>query len=165
MKVGSKSNLFPLSNTNAGLRGYFIDVAGDVWSNRKTNEPQKLTVRNGIVQLTYLGSQRSFSVVSLLSNARTQSKWHAETGTSKKPVPEVKAVKPAPSTVPVKLSGWIIGSLTAEGSFSFASTPKVQSTEADATAELERLAKAHPGKTFVSFKIEKSAVAGGVVWG
>lgn len=165
MNVGSKSNLFPLSNVNAGLRGYFIDIVGAVWSTRKTSEPQKLTVRNGTVQLTYLGSQCSFGVGNLLSNARTQTTWHAETGTSKKPVPEVKTVPAAPSTVGAKPTGWIIGTLTAEGSFSFAATPKVQSTEADVAAELERLAKANPGKTFVSFKIDRSATAGGVVWG
>ena len=79
-----------------------------------------------------------------------------------KPVPEVK---PVAKTETVKPVGWIIGTLTAEGSFTFAATPKVQSTEASVKSELERLAKAHPGVTFVSFKIDKSATAGGVVWG
>ena len=73
---------------------------------------------------------------------------------------KTETAKPA-----VKPTGWIIGTLTAEGSFTFAATPKVQSTEAAVKSELERLAKAHPGVTFVSFKIEKSATAGGVVWG
>ena len=81
-----------------------------------------------------------------------------------KPVPEVKPVAKTEKPV-AKPVGWIIGTLTAEGSFTFAATPKVQSTEACVKSELERLAKAHPGVTFVSFKIEKSATAGGVVWG
>lgn len=163
MNVGSKTNLFPLLHVNTGLHGYFIDVVGAVWSTRKKSEPQKLAARNGVVQLTYLGGQRSFSVNVLLSNARAQKTWAAETGAVKS-VPEVKPAvsseKPA-----VKPTGWIIGTLTAEGSFTFAATPKVQSTEACVKSELERLAKAHPGVTFVSFKIEKSATAGGVVWG
>lgn len=156
MNVGSKTNLFPLTHVDARLHGYFIDVVGAVWSTRKKSEPQKLAARNGVVQLTYLGGQRSFSVNDLLSSARVHKAWAGETGAVKS-VPEVKpAVKP---------TGWIIGTLTAEGSFSFAATPKVQSTEACVKSELERLAKAHPGVTFVSFKIEKSATAGGVVWG
>jgi hypothetical protein len=165
MNVGSKTNLFPLSHVLVGLNGYFIDVVGDVWSTRKKSEPQKLTARNGFVQLTYLGGQRSYGVGGLLSSARAQTTWKAETGTVKS-VPEVKSVAKTETAKPaVKPVGWIIGSLTAEGSFSFAATPKVQSTEADVKAELERLAKAYPGKTFVSFKIEKSATAGGIVWG
>ena len=71
MNVGSKTNLFPLSLVDARLNGYFIDIVGDVWSTRKKSEPQKLAARNGIVQLTFHGSQRSFSVNDLLSNART----------------------------------------------------------------------------------------------
>ena len=64
MNVGSKTNLFPLSHVNTGLHGYFIDVVGAVWSTRKKSEPQKLAVRNGVVQLTYLGGNaRSVSTV------------------------------------------------------------------------------------------------------
>lgn len=164
MKVGSKTNLFPLSKVSIGMHGYFIDVVGTVWSTRKTGEPQKLAARNGSVQLSIRGSQRSFSIGDLLSNTRVHPAWNVETGAVKS-TPKVKPAAAVPSTKAVKPSGWIIGTLTAEGSFSFSATPKVQSTESEVTAELERLAKANPGKTFVSFKIEISATAGGVVWG
>lgn len=165
MNVGSKTNLFPLTHVDTRLHGYFIDVVGAVWSTRRKSEPQKLAARDGVVQLTHLGGQRSFSVNDLLSSARAQMTWKAETGAVKS-VPEVKPVAKTETEKPaVKPTGWIIGTLTAEGSFTFAATPKVQSTEACVKSELERLAKAHPGVTFVSFKIEKSATAGGVVWG
>jgi hypothetical protein len=47
---------------------------------------------------------------------------------------------------------------------SISETPKVHVTESSVKSEIERLAKAYPGKTFVKMKIENFVKATGVSW-
>jgi hypothetical protein len=59
--------------------------------------------------------------------------------------------------------GWIIGSVDGN-QFSFSTTPRVHDTENSVNTEIERLAKANPGRRFVKVKIEAYVQAGGVNW-
>ena len=59
--------------------------------------------------------------------------------------------------------GWIIGSVTGS-QYSFSTTPRVHETENSVNTEIERLAKANPGKRFVKVRIEAFVQAGGVSW-
>lgn len=159
MQVGTKSNLFPLNLVYGYLTGYWIDATGKIWSTRQNAEPQPMKVTStGNIQLCL----RSHNARRLLRSAQSHSTWrtHTEPMVSKV-VPLQVTVTQTPSKVPV---GWIIGSL-AGTSFSFAAKPKVHVTESSVKEELERLAKSKPGVTFVSFKVDRSATSGGVVWG
>jgi hypothetical protein len=49
---------------------------------------------------------------------------------------------------------YIVGSVSAQGSFSFSATPVVQYTVADARQECKRLANQNPGKLFVFVKLQ-----------
>ena len=61
-------------------------------------------------------------------------------------------------------TGYIIGSIYADGRMSFSTSPKVHPTELSAKIEVERLAKSTPGNTFVYFEIKGKCKAGGVTW-
>lgn len=73
---------------------------------------------------------------------------------------DVAVAKSTKASVAVK--GWIIGSTDGNGGFSIAPRPVVHVDINKVNAELERLAKNHPGKTFVKFRIENFAKSGGV---
>lgn len=158
MNVGSKTNLFPLNLVHGYLTGYWIDAKGNIWSTRQNAEPQPMKVTStGNIQLCL----RSHNAHRLLRSAQTHGTWRTHTESAVAKV----VTKPTAAVTQAKVpTGWIIGSL-AGTSFSFAEKPKVHVTETSVKEELERLAKSKPGVTFVSFKIEKSATAGGVVWG
>lgn len=159
MQVGTKSNLFPLNLVYSYMSGYWIDAYGNIWSTRKKSEPQPMKVNSaGNIQLCLRTHSRSL----LLARAKANSLWRTHT----EPAVPKTVVKPSASTqtttkVPV---GWVIGTHVGT-SFSFSENPKVHVTEGDCIAELERLAKSKPGVTFVSFKVDRSATAGGVIWG
>lgn len=160
MNVGSKTNLFPLNLVYGYLTGYWIDAKGNIWSTRQKAEPQPLKVTDaGNIQLCL----RSHNARRLLRSAQAHSTWrtHTEPAVAKVVTKPVATVTQTQAKVPV---GWIIGSL-AGTSFSFAAKPKVHVTESSVKEELERLAKARPGVTFVSFKVDRSATTGGVIWG
>lgn len=59
--------------------------------------------------------------------------------------------------------GWILGSVT-NGVFSFSQNPKLHLTEDTANAEIERLARVTPGKTFVKVQVQAYVTAGGIQW-
>lgn len=59
--------------------------------------------------------------------------------------------------------GWILGSVT-NGVFSFSQNPKLHLSEAAANAEIERLARVTPGKTFVKVQVQAYVTAGGIQW-
>lgn len=160
MNVGSKTNLFPLNLVHGYLTGYWIDAKGNIWSTRQNAEPQPMKVTStGNIQLCL----RSHNAHRLLRSAQTHGTWrtHTEPSVPKVVTKPVATVTQTQTKVPY---GWIIGSL-AGTSFSFAEKPKVHVTESSVKEELERLAKSKPGVTFVSLKIDKSATAGGVIWG
>lgn len=59
--------------------------------------------------------------------------------------------------------GWILGSVT-NGVFSFSQNPKLHLSEATANAEIERLARVTPGKTFVKVQVQAYVTSGGIQW-
>lgn len=59
--------------------------------------------------------------------------------------------------------GWILGSVT-NGVFSFSQNPKLHLSEDTANAEIERLARVTPGKTFVKVQVQAYVTAGGIQW-
>lgn len=59
--------------------------------------------------------------------------------------------------------GWILGSVT-NGVFSFSQNPKLHLSEATANAEIERLARVNPGKTFVKVQVQAYVTSGGIQW-
>jgi hypothetical protein len=76
--------------------------------------------------------------------------------------PEQPSVKPAAKVEVGK--GYIIGTITVDGRMCFAPRPKIHTDLQAANAEMERLAKGFPGKTFVRAKIEAFAKANEVSW-
>lgn len=54
----------------------------------------------------------------------------------------------------VRNKQYIIGSYTESGGISFAVTPTIQYSSMQARAECRRLAKQHPGKTFIFVRLE-----------
>jgi hypothetical protein len=82
-----------------------------------------------------------------------------------KPVSSKKAVSTKSTAVAEHdiTKGWIIGSVNGNV-MSISETPKVHVTESSVKSEIERLAKAYPGKTFVKMKIENFVKATGVSW-
>lgn len=67
-----------------------------------------------------------------------------------------------PGNGPVSGS-YIVGSVAGE-SISFATTPRVHPTKAEAATEAERLARANPGKEFLLVKVEGRVKVDGVQW-
>jgi hypothetical protein len=61
------------------------------------------------------------------------------------------------------VKGYIIGRVFLN-SMSFASNPKIHSTEASAIAECERLAKLTPGSNYTYFEMKGTCTVGGVSW-
>lgn len=70
-------------------------------------------------------------------------------------------VQAAQNQTPAK--GWILGSVT-NGVFSFSQNPKLHLSEATANAEIERLARVTPGKTFVKVQVQAYVTSGGIQW-
>ena len=164
MQVGTKSNLFPLNLVYGNLTGHWIDSKGNIWSTRQKAEPQPMkTTLSGSIQLCL----RSHNARRLLLTAKRHGLWRTHTEPAVAKVVAKVVAKPVATTTTTNAkapSGWIIGTLNG-ASFSFAESPKVHDTLMSVSAELERLAKSKPGVTFVSLKVDRSATAGGVVWG
>lgn len=76
---------------------------------------------------------------------------------------ETATVKPSAET-DVATGRWIIGTVTADGQYSFAARPRIHESEASVNVEAERLAINNPGTTYVKVLLAGQVTAGGVHW-
>lgn len=76
---------------------------------------------------------------------------------------ETATVKPSAET-DVATGRWIIGTVTADGQYSFAARPRIHESQASVIAEAERLAINNPGTTYIQVRLEGQVTAGGVHW-
>ena len=142
--------------------GYSYDtVTGDVISTRQNKTGQKLygSYNKGIKRYTLMladGYKTGYCVSASVQEHALKSKAAMLT-TSAKPS---RIVANSASTIE---KGWFIGTVNL-GVLSTADHPKVHGTETSVKAEMTRLAKAYPGRTFVQLKIESFAKAGDVSW-
>lgn len=160
----NKSDLFPLSTVyGSNWNGYWIDTDYNVYSTKQKDTPYKLA-RTGSGSCTgkyyslstgrFTGST-AYKVEDIKREVNLHAGFIAYKGT--------RTV--AKSTMaPIAMTGYIVGSIRKDGSFSFAMQPKVHYTECSAKSETERLAKATPGTTYVYLEVKGRCKAGGVTW-
>jgi hypothetical protein len=177
--------VFPLSQICAQWKGYVIDAAGTIYSNRQTKDPK--TVKKMLGTRVYGSSQRNFTLNKVnhrgdrvLAQAKRASTWVRETDPKQLEVPELPAEAKPQWPFPtdkaqsdaylgkkqdvlqaVKDRGHVIASIT-EGKLTFGAEPKIHSTLKSVDEEVARLAKLMPGTVFVKLLITGAVVAGGL---
>jgi len=155
-------------NTLPGMgeiaNGYEYDtVTGDVISKRESTSGRRLSgsTNKGYRIYTFMLKsiyKRSYRVSMAVTEDRLSSLVAA-----KMPVKKAVSTKSTAVAEHDITKGWIIGSVNGNV-MSISETPKVHVTESSVKIEIERLAKAYPGKTFVKMKIENFVKATGVSW-
>jgi hypothetical protein len=162
--------LFPLERVRKELTGYYVNRDLAVFSAK----------RGGLMKMT--GSAHVYGRVYQMNgvswNSRDlrkivdekQAEYLAETAVPPVAPKAVGAAAAAPKAkAPSKLQagiakrGWVIGSVQGE-SISLSAAPVVHETPEAVAAEMERLARLHPGKQFVSLRFHSALTVGGLVW-
>jgi hypothetical protein len=180
----------PLSLVTSRWDGYFVDRAGVVYSNKKTDAVDHVRVMKGT--RPYGTSHRNYTLnrVSvqgpyLLSQAKKVSTWMKQTApyTDVSTPAEVAALPeeakpqwPFPTDKAksdaylgkkqdvlqaVKDRGFVIASIV-DNKLVFGSEPKIHSSVVSANEELARLANTSVGTVFVRLDINAAVVAGGL---
>lgn len=160
------SELFPLSTALGSVyKNYYINRdLTQVYSTKRPGAPYPMTkTGTGSCRNTYwsmsTGSRRgNFTVraddlASKVRNTHEFKVWSAGQSATRSTTVALGAT-----------AGYIVGSVRSDGFFSFSATPKVHPTELSAKMEVERLAKATPGNTYVYLEIKGKCKAGGVTW-
>jgi len=158
------SDLFPLSKVSgSSWTGYWIDADYNVYSTKQKDTPYKLA-RTGTGSCT--GKYYSLS-----TSGRFGSTAYKVDGIKRdlNNDPGFMVYKntrhiTGSTMTPIAMTGYIVGSVRKDGSFSFAMQPKVHYTESSAKSETERLAKSTPGTTYVYLEVKGRCKAGGVTW-
>jgi hypothetical protein len=157
------SELFPLSTAlGSNYRNYYISRdLSQVYSTKRPGAPYAMTktgtgrCRDTYWSLSNGGRFGNFTIRAddLAEKVRRSAEFKAW-------------LQGQPGTQPNLASGrgYIIGSIYSDGGISFSSMPKVHTTELSAKVEVERLAKATPGNTYVYLEIKGKCKAGGVTW-
>jgi hypothetical protein len=160
--------------------GYYMDADGAVWSTRKGGILTPIKGSNikgprspATVSLQYNGSSRRYLLAELQGQAFghwsfEQNTGHVDLATAlgiKAKAVDAFAMKADQYLAKLSYArllkeglaarGWIIGSVTEQG-LSFAAAPVVHKVEAEATAEMARLAKLKPGTQFVRLQLVDS---------
>jgi hypothetical protein len=169
-------DVFPLERLYSRLSAYYIDATGAVYSTKGKNPVKLLGSCKRGGQRYYTLDKQSWSGTWLLNRARNHPAYFGETSSAKaaeEPVSTDSSGSPwpiphAPSVeAGLKAKGWVIGQVSVhegEQFLMFGSKPKIHLTVASVDAELARLAGEKPGTKFVSFKVDKAVVAGGLSW-
>jgi hypothetical protein len=173
----SNMHVFPLVKMDQYMDGYFMDQAGNVYSNK--------TSRNGT--LTKMGGSRTPSGTYYTLNKRThrsddlyaRAKRHPAFAVEVNPsaVAVAKAVMSQgglPVALPankaksaaklVEVKGYVLATVGPTDRLVFGTDPVFQLDEVTATTEAQRIAMLKPGTRVVLLKAVKSVVAGGVKW-
>lgn len=157
------SELFPLSTAlGSNYRNYYIsrDLT-QVYSTKRPGSPYAMTKT---------GTGRCCDTYWSLSNGGRFGNFTIRADELAEKVRRTLEYKTwlqgQPGTQPslAHVKGYIVGSVRSDGYFSFSATPKVHPTELSAKVEVERLAKATPGNTYVYLEIKGKCKAGGVTW-
>lgn len=160
------SELFPLSTAlGSDYNNYYINRdLTQVYSTKRPGAPYPMTkTGTGSYRNTYWsmssGSRwgnftvRADDLASKVRNTHEFKVWSAGQSATRSTTVALGAT-----------AGYIVGSVRSDGFFSFSATPKVHPTELSAKMEVERLAKATPGNTYVYLEIKGKCKAGGVTW-
>lgn len=165
-------NVFPLLKVDSRLSAYYITRDGQVFSTI-SKTPTRLSGSRSISGTYFTLNRRSYRADRLLTMAKTHPEFEKETRQIclSKTEDEVTTIKDRvhASTVAAGLNGkgWVIAQVAiheGEQFLMFGSKPKIHMTPDSVTAELARLATTKPGTKFVSFKVDKAVVAGGLSW-
>ena len=178
MQVGS-SYLFPLSEIDTHLSGYFVSAEGKMFSTKQSTQGRVMVGSGsyGSRHRYYTMYGCSYEGAMLFRRAQQHANWKSETS---KPTANVLTVSKhdAQSRVTdrshaqavdqgIKGRGFVIGQVAMhEGQehLLFGSKPAIHMTEQSYKDEMTRLATSKPGMKFVALKIVASVVSGGVKW-
>jgi len=169
----NKDNLFHLIEIDSKLEGYFIDVdMQDIYSTRTGPLRRLSKSKPGGVRYEYwslynrrAGRSETYNITKFRQNLEQATEfieWRNEMIRSRARAGSSGRVQAGSSDR--VLGGYVLSAVTTGGVLSYSKTPKVHSTEAEARAEAERLAKKNVGVILVVTKIIGSVVAGGVTW-
>ena len=167
--------LFPLVKLEARLSDYFISTDGTIFSTKQTPAGRRMYGTGNSQAHRYVTLNNvSYPVRELLARAKIHSDFARETGlikTVEKAIvaSEVSSDRRHATTIEQGLAqkGWMIGRVDehkGEKFIVFGSRPKIHLTADSVTSELTRLATAKPGVKFFSVKVDKSVIAGAVMW-
>jgi hypothetical protein len=149
-------NLFPLRYLSGCFDDYFLDVDGNVYSNKiKSKGFVKLSCTNGG---SYKLGTRIRTREFLLRTAKMNSNWN-----SIMPMPFTTKKNVTENSV-IPTNGQFIIASVVDGKLVIGSNPKVHIESSSLTTEMERLAKACPGTQFIALMVTKTCVAGAVKW-
>lgn len=160
------SELFPLSTAlGSSYQNYYINRdLTQVYSTKRPGAPYAMTkTGTGSCRNTYWSLStgqrwgnftiRADDLANKVRNTHEFKVWSAGQSATRSTTVALGAT-----------AGYIVGSVRSDGFFSFSATPKVHPTELSAKMEVERLAKATPGNTYVYLEIKGKCKAGGVTW-
>ncbi len=161
MKI-ALSTLFP--ELEGGFTtGYTADEHGYIWSTRQ-GTARKLTLQTYRVKHPYtcLNKPAGFRFGKAITTSYSMKRADVIARLAKFNLNAVdKAIPSHPTTL--SATGYVVGSVILNG-LSFATRPKIHKSLAEVRVETERLAKIHPGTTFVYLEIKGNCTAGGVTW-
>jgi hypothetical protein len=169
--------VFPLVKMDQYMDGYFMDQAGNVYSN-KTSRNGTLTKLGGSSTPSgryYTLNKRTHRADDLVARARRHGSFAQEVN------PQAVAVARAvmsqgglPVALPhnkaksaaklVEVKGYVLATVGPSDRLVFGTDPVFQLDEATATTEAQRIAMLKPGTRVVLLRAVKSVVAGGVKW-
>lgn len=169
--------LFALEKAIPALKGYYMDAENKVYSTRQKSTPQLLKGTKTANGFWYCLDGRTFTSVFLEINARRHTDFMNDTasvshvgeliqkGYLKGTPADRSHAKSLQDGIDKK--GWVIAQVSVHEGIQhlvFGSQPAIHTTSASVTAELQRLATSKPGTKFVSLKVDRTLVSGGLVW-
>lgn len=144
---------------------YFYDPASNVMYSMRTGTPRRLygtgtdTAKDLVFILTSANphrDRRQVLIPAAVLAARVKPREQVQT--------QLEFQQQAVTASNQQHRGWIIGNLRADGTLGFSDDPRAHPEEASVNAEIERLARATPGTTFVKLRIDGYVTAGSVNW-
>ena len=154
------SELYSLARIDNMYSGYYLDKGGSIWSTKRTGIPQQL---KKFVKYNYYSlfvRNRSRIVYDYqIHEWMKRGDYIAWQKSQKNITDDFNTI-----TVSADARRFIVGSIRADGSFSFAASPKVHTSEFLAKTETERLARSNPNTAYVYLEIKGTCKVGGVQW-
>lgn len=152
---GIRQNVFPLTKIDTLLSGYFMDSAGNVWSNRN-GAPRIMTGSRQPSGRYYTLSNRSFKSVDLKNRCLNHSDWANEiNGPTQSPFVVPPAALPGRTNsakAAIANKSLVLATVGENDRLHFSNDPVYHDTLPQARAEAERIA-ATVGKKVVVLQI------------
>lgn len=141
---------------------YFVDDTNRNMYSRRSGQSTRIfgTIKGNHRWYTLMPQSPWKSAVYIREDRLLQALQEYWTGVS----PDLKQTSQPAQVADTTQRRWIIGTVTADGQYSFAARPRIHETEASVNVEAERLATINPGTTFVKVRLEGQVTAGGVHW-